>query len=234
MRRAMLMISGIGTGVGLFALFCVSIFYQCIPARAEETPPTTIQAISLPCPVEDTALVAVGLARYEGPFWEDGSDDEVADVAALVIENTGGTHVAQGAVILDWGSDRLVFELSALPPGQRVLVLEKDRKAYLQTDFLSCYGWTRGVYPENMGIVTLEDMGGSSMAVTNHTQGEIAAVRILYKNFDSGSGMYIGGVSYTTLVTDLRPGEVRQITPYRYFCGYSRVITLFTEYTGET
>ena len=226
MRRMMLLVAGLGTGGFLFYLLCSGAAAQYVSARTLET---AASCVSLPCPVEDTFLVALELAIYEGPFREDGTDEEVAGVAALVVENAGGNLVSEGAVVLEWGEDRLVFELSALPPGERVLILEKDKKTYRGQQLLGCYGWTREEYPEDPGFVAVEEYGGNGLLVTNRTNDTAPMVSIRFKSHDADSGMYIGGICYTVTVSDLQPGEKRVIKPYHYARGCSKVVCVTTE-----
>jgi hypothetical protein len=163
------------------------------------------------------------MASYEGPFWEDSSDAEVVDTAALLVENTGG-FIAQGAVVMEWEDRRMVFELQDLPPGAKVLVLEKDKQRFCSQTPTGCYGWETESYPEDMGHVTAEDAGGMYMAVTNYTDGIVPVAEVRYRSCDPGSGMFIGGTSYGVEVRDLQPGERRLISPYHYASGSSEIL----------
>lgn len=220
----MLVATSAGMGGILLAFFCVSIIWQCVNVKAQELPP---MLMPFPCDIAGSEMRALQFVRYEGPFWEDDSETEVVDVAALVIENTGG-YIAAGAVVLEWGESRMVFELYDLPRGERVLVLEKDRQRFRRGMPSGCYGWEAEMYPENMGIVTAEDAGGMRMAVTNLGDSEIPVTRICYKTCDPGSGMFIGGISYSVEVRNLQPGETRILSPYHYASGSSRVVQIIT------
>lgn len=219
----MLLIVGLGTGGLLLFALCTGAAAQY--AHLQEQQRTRM----LPGAVQGTFLQAVQLAAYEGPFWEDGTAEEAADVAALVVENTGGCYVSEGAVVLDWGEDRMVFELSWLPPGGKVLVLEKHRKPYRDIGDGACYGWASELYPENTGVVTVEQTGSAGLAFTNRTDGAIDGAAAMYKHYDQESGMYIGGITYSISVADLQPGESRTVTPWRYAAGYSRVVCVMTD-----
>lgn len=227
MRKGLLAVFSGGIGCVMMVVFSLSIAWQCIPVYAAQTLQLQDPLVTLPCGVEGTELIAKHLVHYEGPYWESGGQ-EVAGVAALLVENAGCLMVAHGAVILQWGADTLVFELSSLPPGERVLVLEKDRQTAPQARPDQCYGWVKQEYPENMGHVTVEAVGGTTMAVVNRTAGEIPLVQICYKTRDPGSGIFLGGISYTVEVRNLRPGEKRLLSPYRYVCGHSAVVRVLT------
>ena len=224
MRRTMLAVTSVGMGGILLALFCASIAWQCVSTRAVELPEVVIP---FPCDIAGSDMRALQLVPYEGPFWEDDSETEVVDTAALVIENKGG-YIAEGAVVLEWGDGRMVFELFDLPPGERVLVLEKDRQPFRLEAPSACYGWETEAYPESAGHVTVEDAGGMFMAVTNHTNSIVPVIRICYKSCDPGSGMLIGGISYSVTLRDLQPGERRLVSPYHYASGSSKVVQVVT------
>lgn len=224
MRRTMLAATSAVLGGILMAMFCVSILWQCVSVQAEVL---AAEMVPFPCSIAGSDMKVLQLVRYEGPFWEDDSEAEVVDTAALVIENTGG-YLAAGAVVLEWKDARMVFELYDLPPGERVLVLEKDRQRFRQGAPSACYGWETESYPENTGLVTVEDAGGMCMSVTNCTDDTVPVVRICYKSCDPGSGMFIGGISYSAEVRDLQPGEQRHISPYHYASGSSKVVQVIT------
>lgn len=226
MRRILLLVTGALWSVAVFGLLCSNAVAQY--AAAKEPEPVA-QSMALPCQITDTQLTAEQLVIYEGAFREDGSDREAGEIASLLITNHGGTMVSEGAVILDWGTDRMVFEIFGLPPGATALVQEKDEKRYWGQAFTAVYGWNRTEYPENMGAVSVEEAGGSCMLVINRTDSTIPLTRIRYKSWDEESGFYIGGICYSVEVENLRPGETRIISPYHFVCGYSRVVCITTE-----
>ena len=216
MRKTMLAVISTMTFSIMTGLFIVCIGFQCMPVQAR----TLLQ---FPCAVEGTELMALQLASYEGPFLEDRSEREVVNTAALVVENTGG-FLASGAVILEINDMRMVFELFDLPPGARVLVLEKDGRQFTTGTLTGCYGWDMEWHPEDMGHIGAEDAGGMTLAVTNHTAGTVPVARICYRTQDPGSGMFLGGVSYSIEVRDIQPGERRLVTPPYYASGSSKIL----------
>ena len=187
------------------------------------------EGLVLPCAVQGVEMEAKAIAWYEGPFREDGSDEEVAGVSALIVTNTGDTMIGKGAVIMEFDDKRMVFEVFGLPAGETAMVLEKDQCAYYAGEFTACYGWESREYPEDMGHVTVYDAGGAEMLLTNRTNGRIPIVRVRYKTYDSDSDMYIGGICYEAEVKNLQPGEQRIITPYHFLCGSSKVISVVVE-----
>ncbi len=224
MRKTMLVAASAMMGGILLVAFLLSVTWQWGRAHAREL---TAQPLAFPCGIAGSDMTALQLVRYEGPFWEDDSEAEVVDTAALLIENTGG-YLAEGAVILEWEDGRMVFELYDLPPGEKVLVLEKDRQRFRRGMPTGCYGWETEAHPENTGFVQVEDAGGMCMTVANRTDQLVPVVQICYRSWDPGSGMFIGGISYRTEVRDLLPGERRHISPYHYASGSSKIVQVVT------
>ena len=226
MRRGILVI--IGLGVGAMLLFCL-----VVGVRAQllgEVPKAYAPRDTFyPRSVMGTDLLAVRTVEYSGPFWEDGSNEEVLKVAALIVENQGELMVSSGAVIVEFGKDRMVFELSFLPPGGKVLVLEKERKYYSNESPVSCYGWTKKEYPENPGLISVGSTGLNGMTITNHTGCTVPSIEVHYKNFDPESGMYMGGITYCIIEEDLMPREVRALSPDNFAARESCIVQVLQE-----
>ena len=225
MRKTMLAVTSGIIGFVLLVLFGAAVLWQGMAVKASAIPVGKV--MPFPWDVENTHIRALQMVRYEGPFWESHEDEEVVDVAALLVENTGG-FIDQGAVVLEWENKRMVFEVYDVPPGARVLVLEKDKQLFNPQTPTGCYGWETESYPEDIGFVTAEDAGGMYIAVTNPTDGIVPVAEICYRSCDPGSGMYIGGASYRVEVRDLQPGERRIISPYHYASGSSEILYVTT------
>lgn len=224
MRRVMLLVFGFGAG-GMVLL--------CLISSINAKEPIPLQKVFLsynnfyPHTVMGTNLLALELQEYDGPFWEDGSNEEVFDIAALVVENQGGLMVAGGAVIVEMDAQRLVFEFSFLPPGGKALVLEKDRKRCPYETPIACYGWAREEYPENPGLVRVETVGLTGLYITNYTGCTVPGVEIHYKNYDNEKAMYIGGITYLVSEKDLMPREIRRVEPPNFASRESRVVCVW-------
>lgn len=224
MRRAMLLVMGLGGMVLMSLILIVQVQSSGVRPKAY-VPHDTFY----PRTVMGTELLAVEATAYSGPFWEDGSDEYVTNVAALVVENRGGLLVTGGAVIVELESDWLVFEISFLPPGGKVLVLEKDRKNYCATSAVTCYGWTKEEYPENMGLISVETMGLTGLILSNHTGCTVPSLQVHYKNYDPERGIFLGGISYCITEEDLMPREVRALEPDNFAARESRIVSVLQE-----
>lgn len=209
------------------------LFSALVRQAAAEAPgeniPDTLQPMDLPCRVRDTNMVIRAIAAYEGPFWEDGSGEEAADILALVVENIGGTMILQGEILLRTERGELRFCVSWLPPDSVVLIPEQGKASAGEIQILDCGGWHTTIYPEMTGAVTAREQGMGELVFTNHTTQPIAQVEAWYRSYDAQSGMYIGGCAQTVVVEGLQPEEERVISPYRYAKGYSKVVSILLD-----
>ena len=183
-------------------------------------PPLPLE--SLPCCLPGTDLVARELAAYEGPFWEDESDEPLGNIAALVLENVGSEAVETASVTLVQGQRRLYFEATYVPPESTVLVLERDRAVYTdEPAFLhsSCISIESARFQTAVDISEVDQI---TLCVTNPTQETIKQVEIFYKH--CCEDLYVGGITYSVVIGDLASGETRQFSPYRYVSGSSRIV----------
>lgn len=226
MRRAMLLILGFGAGGMMLLAFLWMIQVQ---QNGAKTVAFLQYDTFYPRSVMGTQLLAVKATRYDGPYWEDGTNEEVTGVAGLVVENHGGLLISAGAVIVEMGKERLVFELSFLPPGGKMLVLEKDRKPYTHQNPISCYGWTKEEYPENPGLVSVDTVGLDGLTLTNYTGCTVPGVQVQYKNYDQETNMFLGGITYCLEESDLLPREVRMVSPAYYTARGSRVVRILPD-----
>src|SRR5699024_2656987 len=80
---------------------------------APTAPPETVAEqtgeISFPYAIADTGLVIQKIAAYDGVFLEDGTDEEITGVAAMVLENTGETAVEYTRISLNAGGETWSF-----------------------------------------------------------------------------------------------------------------------------
>lgn len=177
--------------------------------------------------VRHTNLVCRSLVCYDGAFLEDGTDEEVTGVTALVLENTGGVDILRAVLEVVQGDRLLNFETTCIPAHSTVLVLESGGQAYTGSTIDSCRCLTLipGTLSDGEGAVTVTE-AEQGLYVTNPGTAELTLVRLRYKQYHSESGMYLGGITYETELYCLQPGESRYITPYHYAAGYSAVVSV--------
>ncbi len=195
-----------------------------------QTQPTTQPEEETPCQLPYANIYARRLVSFDGPFYEDQNAEELVGVAALELENTGNKVVEYVEAIVYQEHRQLRFEATYIPPGGRVLVLEKDAQLYDMeriVDFQCPKIVTATVSPQNM-VQVLPD-GACNLVVTNLSQQAIGCVRVFYKQYYEQDDLLLGGVTYSLVLTNLQPGESRRIAPYHFATDYSRIVAVIEE-----
>lgn len=180
--------------------------------------------ISLPYTLPNSSLVAESIQSYDGQYVEDGSDTEVSGVAVLILTNTGNTPVEYADIELG----DYQFIASAIAPGATVVVQEKDKKGYTGDSSFTCTTHIANInsfdYSNEVTITENED----SLTVTNVSGADIPCVRIFYKLYMEDENIYVGGITYTAKITDLKADSSVTVTPTHYLQGYSEIMMVRT------
>ena len=190
-----------------------------------------IEEDTFPMALQYTALVVEKLSSYDGPWLEDGSEENVIGVAALLVRNTATVGIEYARITLMQNGRELVFDATYIPPKSSILLLEENKTLYSDAPVSKCR--YRTVIPGDFDLsrryVRIEEEGLGSLKVTNLTQETMHCVRIFYKHHDLQADLYVGGITYSVVIPDLQPGETRLVTPYRYACGYALVAAVEVE-----
>lgn len=173
------------------------------------------------------------MGTYSGCFLEDGSDEQVTDVLAVVVKNISSNLIEYGLITLDCGGETASFELSGLPANSYVLVMEKDRRAYdasAELSNLTCvqyaepnnlimdFGNDFNVYPSD-GVINIENISGRDI------QNDVS---VFYKNFEYG--LFMGGITYRARFSGGIPaGEIAQAIQPHYFTDTSAILYMSYE-----
>lgn len=184
--------------------------------------------IQLPYKIPGSSLTLLELAVYEGPFVEDYSEDEVVDIAAILLRNDGPTLVNRAELSLHWDNGFYTFDARMIPAGQTVLALETDRKPYgqhLWTDCV-CKQTTDSSANSSYRQLTVREIGRGEISVENISDEVLTDICVYYKSFLSPPGVYVGGIVYCVGISELEPGAAVSIEPWRYVSDYSRVVCI--------
>ncbi|MDO4333193.1 MAG: hypothetical protein Q4C58_11015 [Eubacteriales bacterium] len=190
--------------------------------------------ISLPYKIPGSDLVLLRLAGYDGTYLEDGTDSDISNVAAILLQNTGTADVEYTSVSIGYDGGTLEFEASAIPRGASVIVQEKNKAGYKDQTYTSCKGTSAlsESFEMSEDKVSVEDNEDGSLRITNQSGKDIDCVRIMYKLYMEEEDTYVGGITYMSKVDDLKADESRTITPSHYDAGHSRVM-MVKIYDGE-
>ena len=210
MRKMMLAVVIAVSGLGMLLLFGTVVWLQWMPGDAKP-----LRELEFPMVVPDTELLVLLLTEYRGPFLEKPDSGLTVTSAAILVENGGGMFLSAGAVVLQRGQEQLVFEVRDLPPGEKVLVLEKDAQSYTGAAGWNCFGWTREEYPEDWGWVKTEQLS-QGLAVTNTSDQWLPTVELTWKRRSDSAEAFVGGISFQCSLQALSPGETR-ILPLSHY-----------------
>lgn len=142
-------------------------------------------------------LLCAGL--YSGEYVEDGTDEEVTDVLALIVENCGDDIIELASIQIPCGDRTVTFEVTGLPVTGKCFVLAQARATcddeaalgtptatvtYLADRTVLDFGSDFELHGETDRILTLRNISGQSAA----------NVCLYYKNFRDG--LFRGGITY--------------------------------------
>lgn len=154
---------------------------------------------------------------YSGIFIEDGSDKEVKNVAAIEVKNTSKKAVEFAQIQLYNGDKKLVFDVSTLPANSSAVVMEKNKASFDSSKGVT-YGGTTASYVnklEKSSAIKYKKVANNGIKITNTSSKKIPCVRVFYK-YKSDDGYYVGGITYTAKVEDLKAGASQTIYPSHF------------------
>ena len=154
---------------------------------------------------------------YSGIFIEDGSDKEVKNVAAIEVKNTSKKAVEFAQIQLYNGDKKLVFDVSTLPANSSAVVMEKNKASFDSSKGVT-YGGTTASYTnklEKSSAIKYKKVANNGIKITNTSSKKIPCVRVFYK-YKSDDGYYVGGITYTAKVKDLKAGASQTIYPSHF------------------
>jgi len=175
--------------------------------------------------VDDAAITIQRINGYSGIFIEDGSDKEVKNVAAIEVKNTSNKPLEFAQIQLYNGSKKLVFDVSTLPANSSVVVMEKNKASFNSSKGVTYGGTTAGYVNslEKASSIKCKKVKNNGIEVTNTSSKNIPCVRVFYK-YKSSEGYYVGGITYTAKVEDLKAGASQTIYPSHFASGGGEIM----------
>lgn len=153
-------------------------------------------------------LICEDQGLFSGAFVENGSDEPVQNVAALLITNGSEQYLDLAKLTYELDGQEAVFMVTGLPAGGSAWVLEHSgMTASAQTEFRHKNTVTSF---RDDAVTALEGVelafNGTMLKATNTTDQTIKALTIYYKGLYS-DGNYMGGITYMISFGDLAPGQ---------------------------
>lgn len=184
--------------------------------------------------VNDADIKIQHINPYSGIFIEDGSDVEVDNVAAIQVKNTSKKALEFAQIQIYNGDKKLVFDVSSLPANSSAIIMEKN-KAPLDKSKSITYGGTAGGYTNKLekdATIKYQKVDNNGIKVTNKSNKNIPCVRIFYK-YKSSEGYYIGGITYTAKINNLKAKESQTIYPSHFDSEGGEIMMIKTYTTSQ-
>ena len=186
--------------------------------------------ISFPCTIPGYDISIEKMGPYSGIFVEDGSNSTVKNVAMLMVKNNGDFPVEYIQIRVLCGQEELLFDVSALPAGERLVVQEKTGKTILAEKAISASALVvrRADMEMSESKVQVIDNGDNTLTVKNLTNETIPTVRVFYKYYMEDEKLFVGGIAFTVRISGLAAGANVTIQPSHYISQTSRVVMVLT------
>lgn len=150
-----------------------------------------------------SGLSLVSIGSYTGMYIEEGKDVEVKDVIAVTVYNGSENDLQYAEIYVSVGEVFAQFDITCLPSGSSVTVLEKRLKNYvngMQFKYItsSNVAFFNGKMPLHSDTIFVTCIDGY-LNITNMSDTAIDSdVIVYYKKYKDGR--YFGGITYTVTV----------------------------------
>lgn len=203
-----------------------------VPDVPETTEP---EVISFPYTIPNTTLEIETVNSYDGIYVEDGSDIEISGVSAIILRNTGDQCVDYTKIQMRGSKTDFEFVASGIEAGATVAVMESGKAPAVAQDYeqITAEVALTDKFERSEGIIEVRETEESRLEITNKSGKDIPCVRIFYKFYMEDEQMYVGGITYTAKITDLKAGTSVEVAPSHYALGGSKVIMVKTYDTDE-
>jgi hypothetical protein len=167
------------------------------------------------------------IGGYTGIYMEDGSDELVSGVMMILLSNQAENDLQIARIYLTYSDFTAEFEVTNLPAGERVVVLEKNRQSETLEKYQSVESRNVVFFPETMNLaedrISIAGRNGM-LEITNITEEDIPGpVFIYYKT--SAVDLLYGGITYRVTISEgLKAGETRNVIAGHFTLQNSRLL----------
>ena len=170
------------------------------------------QQTTAPSSSTNGGLVCEEISRFSGAFVEDGKDQQVKDVAAILVVNQTEQFLDLATVTYQVGDRTATFQITGLPAGRKAWVMESNRLTLKDGDELVLKDCVESYRPDP--IVTSDALSvsrqGQYLTLTNTSDSKLVNVAVYYKN-TLEDGTFLGGITYVMAFGDMEPGATKTI-----------------------
>lgn len=181
---------------------------------------------SAPETIADSGLTLLDVVNYNGNYMEDGSNELMYGVFGVLLRNDSGSDIAYATLDLTTTDGLMLkFNMSNLPAGKRIIVLDANKTDYCPNQDLYLMSHqvekTTFNYP-NQSIAVVHSDG---ITVTNLSDIPFGEVFVCYKHlYDSET--FLGGISYRSRAGSLAPKKSVKLLPTNFIENASITVDL--------
>ena len=198
------------------------VYFDVLPFGKEKHPEgfwSDAQVLRQDTEVLGHGLELQGSGRFCGAYLEDGSLDPVSDVLMIQIRNTTDKDLQLAKLSLVYQNFTAEFEITNLPAGKTLVVLEKNRKPFVDQHYLNMSLSSVVFFQEQMDIQAdryeITGMDGAmnlKNISTSDTEGDI----YIYYKYTAAEELY-GGITFRVKVPGgIKAGELRQVNAQHF------------------
>lgn len=159
------------------------------------------------------------VGSYTGLYMEDGTDDIVSGVMMLVLENKGEDDIQYAVINASNDGESYRFSLTNLAVGEKVVLLELERKPKPSKSELTAVLEDVVCFDEPMStkdsLIRIRGLDGM-MNIENISGEDISGDIYVYYKY-SASDVFYGGITFRVSVNGgLKNGELRQLPAAHY------------------
>jgi hypothetical protein len=198
------------------------------PTQPKPTEPQPTQPKPTEPPVvEDVPLSVQRVVRFSGQFVEDGTDELVEHVLAILVTNVSDRFLDLGTVSYDVSGETATFAVTGLPPGRSAWVMESSRMRVnkdVDPNYLGCVtNYRSGVVSQTADITVRAE--GNQLIAVNNTGRTLENVFVYYKILHT-DGNFFGGITYLVNFGTIEPGGSAQSIAGHYQEGKTEIVRI--------
>lgn len=183
----------------------------------------------------DTDVVAEECYLYDGAFVEDGSFEEKQGVVALKVTNTGEKDIQLLRIYATTSEKELFFEITTLPAGATVTVLEKNAQTITKNEkLLEFRAENRVDFNKKLSLyenIFILQANNGTINIKNISEKDIDTDIFVYYKKKEDDGNYFGGMTFRTRAAGgLGAGKIAQLPASNFNLSDSEV--LFVDYAS--
>ena len=188
-------------------------------------------SLKFPFYVPGTSLRVDAVRSYNGIYLEDGSDREIEGVAAAVITNTGKRCMEYAKITLRGSKMPMEFKVTGLKAGAVMVVMENSARPFTEQKYTAAGADAAESDPFVLceDRIRIRELKNGELEITNLTDRDLPTVRIFYKFYMPKEKVYVGGITYTVRLNDLKAGVPKRVMTSHYAPGSSQIIRVKIE-----